>query len=75
METYAIHDHLGHIVSVAIVAPTKEIRGGPLVPPGCSMTPIKTPEQLNPEDSASVESFIHDYQINVRNGQLVRAKA
>ena len=74
MDAYAIHDDQGKIVSVAFMNTDELITVGVLPADGEIVTRITPPQNVDPQDSASLEALIRDYCVDVGSGRLVQSK-
>lgn len=74
MDAYAVHDHLGNIVSVSFVNSEEGLDAGLLPPEGHTITQVQVPASFDPQDGASIESLVRDYRIDTKSGQLIQAK-
>jgi hypothetical protein len=74
METYVIHDHLGTIVSMAIVNPGKELTLRRIPPAGCTVTHVKLKKAIDPKDRAAMAALVLEHRVDIETKQLVRIK-
>jgi len=74
MEAYAIHDHLGTVVSMAIVSPDKEFSLRRIPSDGCTVTHVTLDKKINPEDAAAIEALVREHRIDIESKQFVRIR-
>ena len=74
MEAYVIHDHLGTVVSLAIINPDKKLSLRRIPPAGCTVTHVKLKKTIDPEDSAAMDALVREHRIDIESKQLVRIK-
>jgi len=74
MEAYVVHDHLGTVVSMAIIHPDIHLSVRRIPPAGCTVTRVTLKTSVDPEDGPAIEALVREHRIDIESKQLVAIK-